>query len=602
MSKIDFRYWANRYAMIVDDAGKLSPLRLWPSQEAFVDVLAEEEQRAMLRAGAGDMRCKVPLILLKSRQIGGTVISEALLFHLVSFFKNTRAVVASDHPDNSLKLWHVIVRMYDNLPPWMRPARDAKVKATNLHLNELDGDIVVGSGNQKTTLGQGMTVDCAHLTEVSTWLPVNAVAIDEDLKPAFNSSKKHHSLFFIESTGHGGIGNWFYEQFNAARSGDSQFKALFVGWFMCPNKWAMDPEGIVLKDDTISTGRRIERETGIVPTKAQLAWYQVTKIDYQSRGLLEVFYQEFPSTPEEAFQSGVRSAWTLETIARVRDGCKTPAAVYTIDAERKKLRNVPVPEWMADGNPDKADGKLIMWEPPRPGSLYVIGVDVSYGLDGGDSSAIEVLRVGTRHLPDEQVAEWRGNWSPLDVATAVWIVGHIYKDKFDDLPAKVAVEVNPGSPGIVTQLELMRRGYPYFFVWRRPLRTDGAYTKEVGWWTTPGTRPLLTDAGIDAINKANLVVNSPWFVEEMRSFGVHTSQMGRVTFEHAPGYHDDRIMALFIAFYVAHESDSISIAEQRKHEKELREAPKGAVTQFQNILLPYDVLLAKWEESMERWD
>src|SRR3990167_10550035 len=50
-------------------------------------------------------------------------------------------------------------------------------------------------------------------------------------------------------------------------------------------------------------------------------------------------------------------------------------------------------------------GALVMWEEPRPNTNYTIGVDPSWGV-GQDRSAIHVLKNGTVHNKDMQVAEF----------------------------------------------------------------------------------------------------------------------------------------------------------------------------------------------------
>lgn len=598
MSKIDFKYWCERYAKILNDKGRVVPLRWWPSQAHFMKKIQEMELRAWNKwlegKGGKEFAAKIPVILLKSRQIGGTVISEALLDHLVFFYKNTRAVIASDHPDNTLKLWQVALRMYDNLPGWMRPTRDAKVKATNLHLDGLDSDIIAGSGNQKTTLGQGMTVDAAHLTEVSSWTDENALAIDADLKPAFLSSGKHHSLLILESTGEGGRGNWFHDVFQSAQKGDSWFESLFIGWFMCPDKWALPSEGVDLTQETQDVGIRIERETGIPITKDQLAWYQMTRRDYQSRELLELFYQEYPSTVEEAFQTGFRSVFSIELRSRLRDKIRQPAGIYKVDQRSGKFIAEDVDQWVRSEKAEKWADRLIIWEAPRKDSVYIVGVDASYGLAYGDRGVIEVIRAGNRKLPDEQVAEWCGTISPFDLATVAEMVGKLYKDKVYDLPGKLAIECNPGSPGLVTQTELMRRGYPHFYVWKRPLRRDGGWSTEYGWWTTPHTRPLMVEMGVEYINKEYLLVNSPFAIAEMGTFVNTGIDRGRRHLEHAPGEHDDRLIAMFIALYVAHQDDVVSLADERLKLAERRSRPEAMV--------PWQATGMTWEQCMEEWE
>jgi hypothetical protein len=602
LSKIDFRYWAARYARIVDDKSRLVTFKPWASQEDFLRVIAGLEKEAwdafLARAGQKELEAKMKIILLKSRQIGGTIISEILLTHLTIFFPNSRCVIASDHPDNSLKLSRVLMGIIDNLPGWMKPKMDAKVKATNYHFSDINADIVVGSGNQKTTLGQSMTIEAAHFTEVSTWEPNNAYSIDEDMIPAFDSSRRHHTLFVLESTGKGGKGNWFHDVYQAARRGDSQFRAIFTGWFRCPDKYAANAEGLELGDTVRAVARRIQQETGISLTKEQMAWYQIKRRDPESRGLLDVFLQEYPSTPEEAFQTGVRSVFPIELRSQIRNEVGIPKLVMRYNAATHRFRVLDLAEWILSEDPAKWEATLVIWEQAEPGHVYVVAHDASYGM-GQDSSAIEVLRVGNRQSMDEQVAEFATNLLPPgEMEYVLWAIGHMYADKHDGLPAKMVIEVSPGSPGIVPQTALIRRGYPNFYIWDRKLKLGGGMTREIGWWTTPTTRTILTENGVDIIKRGNVRVNSPKIVDEMAFYCAFTSETGKRKLEHAPGEHDDRLMSLFMAFEGAHQFDSISQADEARREMVRRAEPEKKVVQFQALGLPWDVCIQRWEESM----
>jgi hypothetical protein len=605
MCKINFRYWCERYAKIVDDRGQLVTLKPWKSQEALLDLVGEVEKAAFDYwqevPSERHLQAKIPIILLKARQLGGTVISEALLAHLTFFFKHTRAGIASDHIDNSRKLWQVLLRVYDNLPGWMRPSSGVKTKANNLYLDQLDSDLTVGAGNMTNTFGQGMTVDTAHLTEVSTFLPENANAIDEDLRPAFNSSKRHHSLLILESTGQGGKGNYFHDQYSAARKGKSQFKALFLAWFRDPVKWSMPSGGIEIDKHNQALANRISREENVELSKEQLAWYQVMRGDYEERGKLGQFLQEYPSFPEEAFQTGWSSVLPIETRDRLRKGCTAPEQIFKYNEGSRCFVRCDREAWLLDKSPDKIDSHLLVWEKARDGFVYIVGVDVSYGADGGDSSAIEVLRVGNVAEPDEQVAEWRGKINPLDLARVVWLVGHMFNDRYEQIPAMVAVETNPGSPGIVTQTELMKMAYPHFYVWRKPLKMGKGWTKEVGWHTTTGTRTLLVDRGVSAIKKGALLINSPHLVSELDSFVIKMSPSGGRKVEHAANCFDDRIIGLFIALSVAHESKAHVRAEERLRARDQKNTPAQDVVQFQVMGCGWNKAMEKWEESLADW-
>ena len=591
LSKIDFGYWFRRYAKFLDDRKNLTVVEPWPSQQVVLDKLAKLEDEGLN---------KLKVIVLKARQVGETALWEALIAHLVCLNPNTAGIIASDHPDNSLKLWQVMMRIYDNLPGWMQPRRDAKVKAINLHLDQIDSDVQVASGNQKTTIGQGMTVDAAHLTEVSTWERENAFRIDADMIPAFDSSQKHHSIFGLESTGAGGSGNWFHDEWQSAINGTSEFNPIFVAWYMRPNR-NESAEGVEFNAKTLNMAERVKREVGVELSREQLAWYQKKRVSAEAKNQLEIFFQEYASTPTEAFQTGFRSIFPIEVVDRVRNKCKVPIGVFEVLPSIKKLRKVDLEEWNRDSSPTKAQDRLLLWENPLPNSIYVISADASYGMVGKDNAAVQVLRVGNRSLPDEQVAEWCGTLSPVDLVAPIWILGHMFSDKYLQLPAKVVVECNPGSPGIVTQVELIRLGYPHFYVWQRPLRQDGAYSNETGWWTTPGTRPLLIDKGVDAVNKGDLLINSIGLTDEMRAFVTTFTPGGQRKVEHAPGMHDDRLLSLFIALYVAHEQDSASMAEERHRQEALKSAPAKAKKQLYELSAEWKVG-DSLESEMEKWE
>lgn len=592
LCKIDFRYWLERYCRIITDEKRLEPLRPWPSQEVILKVLAESELEQ-----EGEKAIKLRAILLKSRQIGGTAFSQGVLGHMIFMNPKTTGIIAADHPDVTLELYKTLDRIYGSMPGWLRPRRDWNTKGNHMRFPEMECAVVYGSGNQKTTLGQGMNVDAVHLTEVSTWIKEMCEAIDADLMPAFDSSRKHHSIMLLESTGAGAKGNWFYEQFDAAQKGNSVIKPVFIAWYLRPG-WSANATGVTFNEDTLAMAGRVKRESGWELSREQLAWYQLKRRELETKDKLELFYQEFPSTVEEAFQTGLRSVFSIDLRAKIRDNCRIPEKVFDVNMETRKLRMLNTAEWVASTDPEKATNRLIMWEQPKAGNLYVVGVDASYGMANKDSSAIEVLRVGNKWFPDEQVAEWRGTCSPLDLSIPAWILGHMYADKLEKLAAKMVVEVNPGSPGIVAQTELMRRGYPHFYIWKRPGSVDGAWSKVVGWWTTPATRPLLTETFVSYIKQGNLVVNSPYTVDEMGSFVNIPDKRGKRHLEHAPGYHDDRLIALAMAVYVAHENDTSMIAEDRRKIQEQRMMPKRPGVEFQSTGLSWAECMDKWEEEM----
>ncbi len=599
MSKLDFRYWCVRYAKILDDHGELVPLVPWPSQEKFLTRLGEKELEAFeygARGGEKAWRMKLHLLLLKARQVGGTAISEAVTGHAVFFNSNTRAVIGSDNPDNSKNLWDVLLRIHSNLPPWMQPVVDGKTKANNLHMVDLDSNVQVGSGNMKNTFGQGMTIDGGHLTELSTWLPDNCTQLEKDLMPAFASSKKHHSILIYESTAEGAMGNYFHDLFQASRRGKTEWETLFLGWHSAPNKWTEDPKGVTIEPDVRALAERLQREEGVELTKGQLAFYQKKRNHYTSLNKEEVLLQEFPSTPDEAFQTGLRSVFPIDVRIKVRNMARKPIAAMRWNIATRDFEAIESPSFLekAEMNPELYDGVLLIYEKVRPGFVYVIGVDASYGLEQ-DTGAIDVVRVANRAQGAEQVAEFASKTlDPVELAGPAEWIGHYFEDSANELAAKMAIEAQPGSPGITTQAQLIQRGYPHFYIERIPSAVKGGWRNRMGWYTTEGTRTLLTDTGVNAIINGKLKVNSTNFIREMDSFVYVYTPSGKRKMEHSPGMHDDRIFATFIAFYVGHEGDAAAVAESRLKDHEMSTRAPDEVVQFQSMG-------KTWQECMDAW-
>lgn len=555
LCSVSFLYWVERYAKILSDKKRVERMTMWVSQRKYVDLLSECE-----RAQEGNGYVKIYIIALKARQLGISVVSEAIECWQACFFPNTRCILASDHEDNSQKMWAVFMRFYENLPLWMRPTSSISRYGEFFKLDKLGSELTVGQGNQLTTVGQGMTAEAIHFTELGAWK--NPHMIDEDVLPAFNSSRAPLSIFMLESTGQGMGENWYYKEWQNAKEGNSFFKPIFLGWFLATDKYVLPAEGVLFSDSTEEMSFRVKEETGISLTPEQKAWYQKTRAHYEGKGELEKFLQEYPSSEIEAFQSGLRSIFPLSLTMDMRSRVKKPLAVFRVDPKTGILTATRDPG-------GTRIGLVTVWGLPEPGFTYVVGADPAYGV-GRDNSAVFINKVGTRKTPDEQVAEYHGQVDAVDFSNILWKLGHLYTDKSSGLPALMAIEANPGSPGILTQEELRRRGYANLFVDTRLNAVEQKYVSKLGWHTTPSTRPLLTELGEKYLKDRDWVINSPAFIMEMNSFVDNSKPGGRRHLEHAPGAHDDLLFAGFIALYVSHDNGVLNIADERRKEREAR--------------------------------
>src|SRR5262245_9416160 len=204
---------------------------------------------------------------------------------------------------------------------------------------------------------------------------------------------------------------------------------------------------------------------------------------------------------------------------------------------------------------DWLEDYLLVWELPRRSHRYVMGVDVSDGINQ-DRSCIDVLRVATISEPDEQVAQFVSRQiDPVDLAYYIDAIGHFYHDD-DDYEAMVAIEVN--NHGLATQAELQRHcGYQHFFVWQYEDKRNPAqrFSSNIGWYTSVKTRGIILARyrraimSVDSLTgESDYVINSPFTMEELKDFQTEGSL---VQAEASPGATDDCIMAGAITVHVA---------------------------------------------------
>lgn len=609
LCKWDFEYWARRYCTVSSAEGRLVRLNLLPSQKKLLARMAElEEATYPQREG------KFALIIAKARRVGATVLAEAAMAHNIMLRSQAKGLVASCEPENSLELFKVLNRIYTHLPKWMQPAMTGKVKGEHFSFDHpMDSDITVGHGRQLNPMGQGVRLDCVHLTEMSTWLKVGTEQVDADILPAFRSSNVPTSFFMIESTGESAMdadAEWFMEQYLMAKRNKGDFRSIFLSWFDRPDMCSLNPEGVTFSETTLAAAARIKRDTGHECTKDQLAWYQLTREQYEEKGNLGTFLREYPSSDDECFQYSLDCAWPIEVIDKVRNECPPIQAIYDVDFRRRKLKGKHDPKtWDQDPN-----NRVLMFEGPEDGFTYTIGVDVAYGEGGKDSAAVCVTRVGTLKTSDKQVAEFWGSCAPDELASVCWILGHIYTDKETGVPALMAVETN--GPGLVTQTELIKLHYPNLYVWRYENRTTGGMSTTYGWRTTPGSRPILTKKLVQIIKDGTMQVSSPYTVEEMKGFVNYGWKSrggvdGYEYFAHSPTTHDDRLFALAIAYYCSHDYDNMNIADERRKYYESKIAAKSPAAKlhknfdgtmvrkdYQNSDMDWDTAISDFEERL----
>lgn len=201
--------------------------------------------------------------------------------------------------------------------------------------------------------------------------------------------------------------------------------------------------------------------------------------------------------------------------------------------KRQYVNILKVGDTFEESNTIKVEDDLKIYKDPIPGELYVFGVDVSEGVEGGDYS----VAVCWNRKTGEEVAFYRG-LVPADILGEKldkW--GRKFNNAF------MVVEIN--NHGLTTLTALKKLVYPSIYFRLAKFETIGErYTDRMGWRTTRLTRPLLIDDFAQAMRDGLLTIHSKEILDEMNTF-IYNDNGDMVS---QGGYHDDCIFAAAIGF------------------------------------------------------
>lgn len=237
-------------------------------------------------------------IILKARQLGVTTFHAIMFLDTCLFNDDINAAIIADNKPNSREIFIDKVKYaYDNLPDFIK----LFVAAHKDNVNELrfsNGSVFrVG-----TSLRSG-TLQLLHITEFAKIAVENPKKASEIVSGALNTIQAGQ-FCCIESTARGRDGH-FYNMCKKAMDmhisrtplSKLDWKFWFFPWWR-EKEYSLDPTGIVISKEKQDYFEKLERELGIILTAEQRAWY-VKKEETQG----EYMMREFPSTPEEAFES-----------------------------------------------------------------------------------------------------------------------------------------------------------------------------------------------------------------------------------------------------------------------------------------------------------
>lgn len=183
-------------------------------------------------------------------------------------------------------------------------------------------------------------------------------------------------------------------------------------------------------------------------------------------------------------------------------------------------------------------GPLQIWRTPVRGEKphrYVIGLDSSSGMSQ-DWTGMQVLDVDTF----EQAAELQLRIPPAEAAEWAYRLGRVYND------ALIVCEVT-GGWGFAVDQKLRDMRYPKPYTRRVVDRLTKRFTDKLGFDTTKQSRNNILSELEESVRDGSLKVFGPRTLGEMAAFVVGDKDKA----EAQPGAHDDLVMSLALAVYVA---------------------------------------------------
>lgn len=458
-------------------------------------------------------------VILKSRQLGFTTFEAIDNLDDILFHKNFYARFVAHTKDDAKRIFDDKVKFaWENIPELLR-------KEWSLDTDKADALRVGFSDNTFSSLivtnsGRGGTNSRVHVSEYGKLCKLYPEKADEIITGTIPSVPSG-GRFDIESTAEGETGH-FYDMFwEAWDRGEpefpKQFKAHFYNWMWDDleiGKTTPEEVASFLKSKDYAdfdNYRKEMSERGINISDLQLAYYYKAFLSQQRNW--SKLKQEYPTTPEEAFQGSGNKMFDQAVVERIE----------TIDGKR--------------------DGDWTVFKEFLPAHRYVMGADIAEGV-GQDSSTAVILDI--THVPYEVVATFQNNRiDPVPFATELARYGARYGNCI------IAPEMNSVGYATVNYLKDMYKNVYRDTDYKRDFETKSKYSNGVktlkyGWRTTGATKPNMMYDIKEAINNEEIIINSKLLKTEIRTYD--QEDLSKIRFDEKQSKHWDLLMALAIAY------------------------------------------------------
>jgi hypothetical protein len=517
----DIEYALKTYLETYDNTvKKYVPLELFPDQLTLLNDYEEYNEN----------------IALKYRQAGVSTVTAAWMSKKLVFARKEtpeKILIIANKLDTSLEMANKIKSFVGQWPSWTGVDFD-KAKNSQRHYKLTNGCEVKAVATSKDAL-RGFTPTILVFDEAAF------IEADSDFWSACMASLSTGGKVIVVSTPNG-YDAIYYEIYDQALRNMNDFKITEMFWYRDPrytkdlyfvktdniihyllNKEEYNPNDFIDWGSKSYDARNFD-DVKLLMTdgyKPCSSWFEamVKKLKYDKRKVSQELECNFLGSGDNVFDSLM-----MQNI-------------------RENMIAEPINKLMGNA--------LWIWKDPVVGHKYIMGVDVSRG-DSEDFSSFQIVDFDTQ----EQVAEYVGKLPPDTMAEICHKWATIYS-------CFVVIDIT-GGMGVSTSRKLQEMNY-------RDLYVDGVDLSNK-WKYDPKAMDKIP--GLNFNNKRVQIIAS--FEEAMRhKFRIYSSRLynemntfvyinGRP--DHQKGHHDDLIMSLAMATYVAESSFSklTKVTEQTK--------------------------------------
>ena len=514
------REYCESFLRIRTKEGKLEKLQFNAPQEKLYKAIREQAQLGV----------PIRIIILKARQLGFSTMAGAVIFQRTATRPDTESLVVAHKADATANLFGMYRTYYEQLPKLVQPMR----KAANGQEMILDNPSRDPEDRRKhpglrsrircaTAGGQGVgrsfTVQNVHMSEYAFW-PGDKNLTFAGIMQAVPDNPG--TIVIIESTANGfdDFKDKWDDSVAAWDKGERDgFRPIFFAWYENPQYRRQVPP------DFQATPEELELMSAYSLDLEQICWRRWC-IRNNCGGSMDLFHQEYPATPDEAFVASGACIFDTEKLilqrARARKlERKTGCFAYVYN-------EIAITHW--DFKED-AHGQICIIKTPEEGHPYVIGGDTSG--EGSDYFAAHVIDNHTGEL----VAVLHQQNGEGEYVRQVYCLGRWYNS------ALIGIESNFST---YANNELNRLGYNKLFLREVPDVYTGAKKKAFGFRTDTITRPLILSELVELMDQHPEVCTDYETLGEMLTFV--RKDTGKA--EAQEGKHDDLVMSYAIANHI----------------------------------------------------